>query len=159
MKILEKEIALREETRATEQAKPQMKAGDFEDEAISLAATQDELAERTEIVIEKIHELPDGAQQFGKEIQQLTGAVNAMWDASDILGESNTGFRLHLIPCRFEHFTRHGIIYPFVPLLAEAMGAGPSAIGFTVGAFSLIAVFLSVPLAPCQSYCLQIYCW
>ena len=44
------------------------------------------------------------------------------------------------------HFTRHGIIYPFVPLLAEAMGAGPSAIGFTVGAFSLIAVFLSVPL-------------
>ena len=44
------------------------------------------------------------------------------------------------------HFTRHGIIYPFVPLLAEAMGAGPSTIGFTVGAFSLIAVFLSVPL-------------
>lgn len=44
------------------------------------------------------------------------------------------------------HFTRHGIIYPFVPLLAEGMGAGPSAIGFTVGAFSLIAVFLSVPL-------------
>jgi MFS family permease len=44
------------------------------------------------------------------------------------------------------HFTRHGIIYPFVPLLAGSMGAGPSAIGFTVGAFSLIAVFLSVPL-------------
>jgi hypothetical protein len=44
------------------------------------------------------------------------------------------------------HFTRHGIIYPFVPLLAEGMGASLSAIGFTVGAFSLIAVFLSVPL-------------
>jgi MFS family permease len=44
------------------------------------------------------------------------------------------------------HFTRHGIIYPFVPLLAEAMGASLSTIGFTVGAFSLIAVFLSVPL-------------
>jgi MFS family permease len=44
------------------------------------------------------------------------------------------------------HFTRHGIIYPFVPLLAEGMGASLAAIGFTVGAFSLIAVFLSVPL-------------
>jgi MFS family permease len=44
------------------------------------------------------------------------------------------------------HFTRHGIIYPFVPLMAEAMGASLSAIGFTVGAFSFIAVFLSVPL-------------
>jgi len=44
------------------------------------------------------------------------------------------------------HFTRHGIIFPFIPLLAEQMGAGPTTIGFIVGAFSLIAVFLSIPL-------------
>lgn len=44
------------------------------------------------------------------------------------------------------HFTRYGIIFPFIPLLAEKMGAGPSTIGFIVGAFSLIAVFLSIPL-------------
>lgn len=44
------------------------------------------------------------------------------------------------------HFTRHGIIFPFIPLMAEKMGAGPTAIGFIVGAFSLIAVFLSIPL-------------
>ena len=44
------------------------------------------------------------------------------------------------------HFTRHGIIFPFIPLLAEKMGAGPTTIGFIVGAFSLIAVFLSIPL-------------
>ena len=44
------------------------------------------------------------------------------------------------------HFTRHGIIYPFIPLLAEKMGAGPSTIGFIVGAFSLMALFLSIPL-------------
>ena len=44
------------------------------------------------------------------------------------------------------HFTRHGVIFPFIPLLAEKMGAGPSTIGFIVGAFSLIAVFLSIPL-------------
>jgi MFS family permease len=44
------------------------------------------------------------------------------------------------------HFTRHGVIFPFIPLLAEKMGAGPMAIGFIVGSFSLIAVFLSIPL-------------
>ncbi len=44
------------------------------------------------------------------------------------------------------HFTRYGIIFPFIPLLAEKMGAGPLTIGFIVGAFSLIAVFLSIPL-------------
>jgi MFS family permease len=44
------------------------------------------------------------------------------------------------------HFTRHGIIFPFIPLLAEQMGAGPTTIGFIVGSFSLIAVFLSIPL-------------
>jgi len=44
------------------------------------------------------------------------------------------------------HFVRHGIIFPFIPLLAEQMGAGPTTIGFIVGSFSLIAVFLSIPL-------------
>jgi MFS family permease len=44
------------------------------------------------------------------------------------------------------HFTRHGIVFPFIPLLAEQLGAGPATIGFIVGSFSLIAVFLSIPL-------------
>ena len=44
------------------------------------------------------------------------------------------------------HFIRHGIIFPFIPLLAEQMGAAPMTIGFIVGSFSLIAVFLSIPL-------------
>ena len=52
---------------------------------------------------------------------------------------------LILIACTL-HFTRHGIVFPFIPLLAEKMGAGPAAIGFVVGAFSLTAVFLSIPL-------------
>ena len=44
------------------------------------------------------------------------------------------------------HFTRHGISFPLIPLLAENFGAAPSEIGFVVGAFGLIGVFLSIPL-------------
>jgi MFS family permease len=44
------------------------------------------------------------------------------------------------------YYIQHGIIFPLIPLLAEELGATPSIIGFTVGAFSLIAVFLSIPL-------------
>lgn len=44
------------------------------------------------------------------------------------------------------NFTRHGISFPLIPLLAENFGAAPSAIGFTVGGFGLIGVFLSIPL-------------
>jgi MFS family permease len=44
------------------------------------------------------------------------------------------------------HFVRHGFVFPLIPLLGGDMGAGPSAIGFLVGSFSLMAVFLSVPL-------------
>ncbi len=53
--------------------------------------------------------------------------------------------RLILIAYSF-HFTRHGIIFPFIPLLAAKLGAGPTAIGFIVGAFSLMAVCLSIPM-------------
>ncbi len=91
MKILEKEIDLREETRGVEQAKPQLEEVDFEDQAIDLADTQTELSERTETVIEMIRDLPDGEQKFGKEIAQLTNAGNAMWDADDILRIPDSG--------------------------------------------------------------------
>jgi len=44
------------------------------------------------------------------------------------------------------HFTRHGIAFPLIPLLAENIGAEPWEIGFAVGAFGLIGVFFSIPL-------------
>lgn len=44
------------------------------------------------------------------------------------------------------HFTRYGILFPLIPLFAESLGAGSAVIGLTVGAFSLIGVFFSVPL-------------
>ena len=91
MKILSAEIALREETRNLEQARPQLQTAKYKTGSESLQNTQEELADRTEAVIETIIDLPEGEKKFGKEIKQLTNASRAMWDAADILSAPDTG--------------------------------------------------------------------
>ena len=91
MKILTEEVALRDETRATEQAREQMKKGKHEEAAKAFAVTQQGLTDRTDTVIENIIDLPNGEQDFKKEIAQLTNAANAMNDAEEILDTPNTG--------------------------------------------------------------------
>ena len=91
MKILTEEVALRDETRATEQARPQMKKSKHADAAKAFAVTQRGLTDRTDAVIETIIELPSGEQDFKREIAQLTNAANAMNDAEEILDSPNTG--------------------------------------------------------------------
>jgi hypothetical protein len=91
MKILTEEVALRDETRATQQAKPQMKKEKHREAAKAFTVTQQGLTDRTDTVIEKIIDLPDGEQDFKKEIAQLTNAANAMNDAEEILDSLDTG--------------------------------------------------------------------
>ena len=91
MKILTEEVALRDETRATEQAREQMKKGKHSEAAKAFAVTQQGLTDRTDTVIEKIIDLPNGEQDFKKEIAQLTNAANAMNDAEEILDTPDTG--------------------------------------------------------------------
>lgn len=57
---------------------------------------------------------------------------------------ARTGIRLISLVLLF-HYTRFGIVFPLVPLLAQRLGATPSLIGLLVGAFNLLPVFLSVP--------------
>lgn len=90
MKILTEEIALRDQTRSFEQAKAQLEKEVAREQNEALTATQDDLADRTDGVIEEIRDLPD-ADSFGKEIMQLTNAAAAMGDAWKYLGEGDTG--------------------------------------------------------------------
>ena len=82
---------LRDETRSLQQAKPQLEENEFAEDSEELGNTQAEIFERLQTVIEKIEDLPDGAQKFGKEIAQLNNAATAMEDATDILFEGDTG--------------------------------------------------------------------
>lgn len=90
MKILEKEIDLREETRTTEQAREGMPVEKFTESANSLADTQDEIADRASDVVQTIQELED-AHLFGREIQLLTRVNEVMEEASLILSRPDTG--------------------------------------------------------------------
>jgi MFS family permease len=44
------------------------------------------------------------------------------------------------------HFTRYGTLYPLVPLYAQQMGCSSSTIGLVVGSFSILSLFLALPI-------------
>ena len=91
LQILEGEVNLREETRVAEQAKPAVEAQDFKQEATRLSGDQSDLKVRVDKVIERIRELPNGEQEFGKEIQLLTLVSQVMNEATGILARPETG--------------------------------------------------------------------
>ena len=91
LQILEAEVNLREETRVAEQAKPAIKPDDHKTQANKLAGSQTEIQQRTEKVTRQIRELPDGENQFAKEIALLTRVANVMGEASGILARPETG--------------------------------------------------------------------
>lgn len=91
MKILTAEIQLREETRGLQQAKSGLASEKYAADAKGLNLTQGVLTDRTDEVIAKIVELPNGEKEFAKEIKQLSNAVFAMNDAEEILSMPETG--------------------------------------------------------------------
>ena len=91
LQILEGEVNLREETRVAEQAKPAVAKEEHVQHADQLADTQKSLRDRVEKVNQRIRELPDGEQEFGKEIQLLEAVSGVMTDAAYILAKSDTG--------------------------------------------------------------------
>lgn len=91
MQILEAEVALREETRVAEQAKAAISAAEYGDRAKKLATTQDQLSERVNKLAERIRELPDGEEEFAKEIALLGQVEVVMDEATGILQRPDTG--------------------------------------------------------------------
>jgi hypothetical protein len=91
MRILEGEMDLREETRGVEQVREKLEAAAYTDKAEHQAETQRGLYDRTVNVVKDIRALPLGDQKFGKEIQIISAASQAMDDARDILSRPDTG--------------------------------------------------------------------
>ena len=91
LQILEAEVNLREETRVAEQSRPAQKAEEHKQEATRLSGTQAELKDRIDKVAERILELPDAQNQFGKEIQLMGMVAAVMNEATGILARPETG--------------------------------------------------------------------
>jgi hypothetical protein len=90
MKILEKEIDLREETRAADQARPTLEVAEFAERSSGLAVTQDEIAKLVIEAIDAIRELPNAAA-FGREVGLLTRVEQVMREAQSFLAAADTG--------------------------------------------------------------------
>jgi hypothetical protein len=91
LQILEKEVALREETRTAEQAKSAVSPTDHGREASRLSVTQKGLNDRVDTLGTKIRELPDGPSEFGYEIGLLAKVSEVMGEATTILAQPETG--------------------------------------------------------------------
>jgi hypothetical protein len=91
LQVLEAEVNLREDTRVAEQAKPAVTKEKHTEQANGLSTTQRQLQERIEQVTQRIRELPDGENQFGKEIQLLSTVAGVMAEATGILARPETG--------------------------------------------------------------------
>jgi MFS family permease len=91
----------------------------------------------------------EAALFFAIDTRFATAAQKDKRQHSKIPGaETQAGFmnQLLILTAYSFHFVRYGVLFPLIPLVAESMGAGAAVIGITVGAFSLIAIFLSIPL-------------
>lgn len=91
LKILEGEVNLREETRVAEQARPALKQEEHDKAGRKLSDSQESLKDRVIKVVHRIQEIPDGEQDFAKEIALLEKVTDVMHEAVAILGTPNTG--------------------------------------------------------------------
>ena len=92
MKILEREVGLRDETRSTEQMKDGLETKKYVERANSLAETQQGLNDMTKETLQAIRELEEEKElSFPKEKELLTAVSNVMSEVETILAQPNTG--------------------------------------------------------------------
>jgi hypothetical protein len=91
MKILEAEIALREETRSLEHARAALASEEYGTSALALAETQQQLAQRVDDVVLAIEGIDDAQLRFGDEIALLNRAGQVMLEAHALLAKPSTG--------------------------------------------------------------------
>jgi hypothetical protein len=91
LQVLEAEINLREDTRVTQQSKQALTKEIYGKQALALSQTQQHLQERIDKVNERIRALPDGEEQFAREIALLEAVSQVMNEATSILARPETG--------------------------------------------------------------------
>ena len=92
MRIIDREIQLREETREVEQAKEALTADEYSERTIELYDTQITLTEDTREVADQISLLPNAQEPLiQQQLAKVAQAADVMGEVEDILAEPNTG--------------------------------------------------------------------
>ena len=83
---------LRDQTRVVEQTRGTIEPHEFEQAATGLGETQGSLRDRVQAVVDRLEELQEtDDKNFGKALQRLGVAKNAMGDATELLTAAETG--------------------------------------------------------------------
>ena len=94
MRIINREIQLREETRELEQAKEALTTDEYSERSIALYDTQITLTEDTREVEAQISLLPDAHERFiQNQLAKVAKAAEVMEEVEDILAAPDTGPR------------------------------------------------------------------
>ncbi len=92
MRIIDREIQLREETREVEQAKEALTPDEYSERTIALYDTQITLTEDTREVADQISLLPNAQEPLiQQQLAKVAQAADVMGEVEDILAEPNTG--------------------------------------------------------------------
>ncbi len=129
MRIINREIQLREETRELEQAKEALTTDEYRERSIALYDTQITLTEDTREVEAQISLLPDAHERFiQNQLEKVANAAEVMEEVEDILAEPNTGPRaIAAITEVIEILLQTGRV-PNAPMITTAPPATASAL-------------------------------
>ena len=129
MRIINREIQLREETRELEQAKGALTADEYRERSIALYDTQITLTEDTREVEAQISLLPDAHERFiQNQLAKVANAAEVMEEVEDILAEPDTGPRaIAAITEVIEILLQTGRV-PNAPMITTAPPATASAL-------------------------------
>ena len=129
MRIINREIQLREETRELEQAKEALSADEYQERSIALYDTQITLTEDTREVEAQISLLPDAHERFiQNQLAKVAQAAEVMEEVEDILAEPDTGPRaIAALTEVIEILLETGRV-PNVPMITTAPPATASAL-------------------------------
>ena len=94
LRIIDRQILLREETRELEQAQQAIEAEDYQAQADELKATQQHLHQQTKILVKQIDELPNAQEQLiQRQLNKLINASEVMVEVEEILAQPDTGVK------------------------------------------------------------------
>ena len=129
MRIINREIQLREETRELQQAKEALSADEYQERSIALYDTQITLTEDTREVEAQISLLPDAHERFiQNQLAKVAQAAEVMEEVEDILAEPDTGPRaIAALTEVIEILLETGRV-PNVPMITTAPPATASAL-------------------------------